>query len=254
VAILVNSIETFGALDGPGLRTVIFLQRCSLRCKFCHNVECLARDGGKEYSTQELFDLIISNKAYFGEYIEGQEIKGGVTFSGGEPMLQADELIELLTRLKAEKIHITFDTSLFTSNLNIAKLIPLVDYWMVSIKHMDTEKHKNLTGFRNERILENIHLLDNLLSKTTSDEKLRIRFLIIPTLTDGDENIQAMIEFIKRLKNFDFVELLAYNSQAKDKWYKLVGKYELEGVPDANETHLKAVSQKFVDNGIKVIF
>lgn len=253
MSLLVNSIETFGALDGPGLRTVVFLQRCSLRCKFCHNVECLMVNGGKEYSTDDLFKLIVNNKPYFGEYEEGKEIKGGVTFSGGEPLLQTDELVELFQKLKQEKIHITVDSSLSIPSKYITKLVDLVDYWMVSIKHMDSIQHKNLTGFNNKRILDNILLLDDLLSKSKK-QKLRIRFLVVPGITDSDLNIFATTGFVAGLKSLDYVELLAYSSQAKRKWYKLVGRYDLEGVPDADPSLMKIISKKFIGQGIKVIY
>lgn len=250
----VNSIETLGALDGPGIRTVIFFQGCGLKCKYCHNPECIDIEKGNVLSIDQLFDLVIKNKPYLGNYKVGSEIKGGVTFSGGEPTFQTDFIHLLSKKLKAENIHLTVDTSLFTSSKNIEKLLPYIDYWMVSLKHMDPAIHKDLTGFENNIILKNLKFLDSKISDQNLASKIRIRFLLLPGYTDTKENIEQMIKFVKTIKNIDCIEILGYGSHAKDKWIKLYGHYDLSNVPDATIDKIEVISKIFQENKFQVIY
>ncbi|MBP9758234.1 radical SAM protein [Candidatus Dojkabacteria bacterium] len=250
----INSIETLGALDGPGIRTVVFFQGCGLKCKFCHNPECIEVGSGKEISVDELYTLIIKNKPYFGKYEKGREIKGGVTFSGGEPTLQSEFVANVAKKLRVEDIHLAIDSCLFTSSKNIESLIPEIDYWMVSIKHMDPAVHKELTGFENNIILDNIKLLDSRISGLNSGVKIRIRYLLLPGITDTKDNIERLIEFLKSIKNLDCIEILGYGSHAKDKWIKLFGKYELSDLPDATQDDIERIASVFRENGFEVLY
>lgn len=249
----INSVETLGTLDGPGLRTVIFFQGCGLRCKFCHNPECFEMNKGKIMTLDHLFNLVVANKPYLGNSTDN-EIKGGVTYSGGEPLLQTEFIATLSKKLKKEGIHQAVDSSLFVSSKNITLLLPLIDYWMVSIKHMDTLTHKDLTGYGNEKILKNIKFLDSEITRLELPAKIRVRYLILPGITDTSENIKSMSEFISTLVNIDCVELLGYGSHAKAKWIKLFGHYDLDTVADASEKDILKVASIMEAENIKVIY
>jgi pyruvate formate lyase activating enzyme len=291
----IHSLQTLGTLDGPGLRTVVFFQGCSLRCKFCHNADTIPAKGGKLRDVSELAGEILKNKAYWGKDSQNEtndkkdptnddeminsgtktatdtktdidystpniprmrEVqKGGVTFSGGDPLFQPHFALELAKELKSrhKSTHIAVDTNLNVAVEYIDRLIEFIDLWMVSIKHLDPAKHEDLTGCDNKLIQKNIRHLDLLLTSKGKSENLRIRFVIIPTITDSPKLIDDMIEFAKSLKSLELVELLPYTSMGKDKWIKLIGKYPLEHIPDATDEDVKPIAQKFKDAGIKIL-
>jgi pyruvate formate lyase activating enzyme len=222
----VHSIESLATLDGPGLRTVVFMQGCLMRCKFCHNIDSTPLGKGIKYSIDELYEKIISNKSYWGES-KGGIVSGGVTFSGGEPTLQSEFIIDIAEKLKEEDVHITIDTNLFTSKEKLERLEKIIDYWMISIKELDNSKHKDLTGLGNKRIVENLFYLDNLMGEGT--KRIRIRFVLMPEITTP-EYIERLAKFLQPLKNLDVVEILPYTSIGKHKWIELFGKYEFEHV------------------------
>ena len=165
----IHSIESLGTLDGPGLRTVVFLQGCPLKCKYCHNIDCATKEKGKQIDHTEVVERVMKNR----EYWNGS---GGVTLSGGEPTFQPEFLYEILKVLHEKGVHTAVDSCLVTKREVIDNLLPVTSYWMVSIKHMDDEVHKELTGSSNKLIFENVQYLDSLLK----DKRLRIRFLVIP--------------------------------------------------------------------------
>lgn len=242
----IHSIETLGTLDGPGLRTVVFLQGCPLKCKYCHNIDCAIKEDGKTFSVEELADRVLKNKGYWGSYKVGDEIiKGGLTFSGGDPTFQPEFLNAVIdeVRKREKDVHITIDTCLATSTKTIDLLLPKVDLWMCSIKHMDNIAHKNLTGVLNTKILNNIKYLDEQISKKVSprNPKIRARFLVIPTLTDDKNNIEKLGEYVSGIKNLEFFEILKYGSHGKYKWIEIFGKYDLEGVPEGTREDIEKV-------------
>jgi pyruvate formate lyase activating enzyme len=228
----VHSVESLGTLDGPGLRTVVFLQGCPLRCKFCHNIDCTLREGGTEYAVGELVNKILSNKPYWGA-------RGGVTFSGGEPTFQNKFLLACLEKLKEEGVNVALDTCMMNSLFVIETLLKFVDLWMITIKHMDPVEHKELTGIRNEVILRNIRYLDELITEHKLKAKIRIRVLVIPEINDSEENLKKLGEFVSQVKNLEVVELLAYSTHGRHKWLKLFGEYPLEGVRAATKDDLQ---------------
>lgn len=238
----VHSIETLGALDGPGLRTVVFLQGCPLRCKFCHNVDCTLQDAGTSYSVDALVQKLLKNKAYWDQYSSKDQIRGGVTISGGEPTYQSAFVFEVLSVLKQHGVHTAIDSCSVTSKHVIQQLIPVVDYWMLSIKHMDNEEHKTLTGSANKTILENILFLDEEITQFNAehgtDKKIRLRFVVIPGITDSRTHITAVGKFAAQITNLDVLELLPYGTHGKEKWIKLYGAYPLEGVREATKDDL----------------
>ncbi len=237
----IHSIESMGTLDGPGIRTVVFFQGCPLRCKFCHNVDTNKPNQGQEYTVEDLVEKVLKNKEYWKE-------TGGVTVSGGEPLLQPEFLLEFLKVLKANNIHTAVDTCLKTNQRVLDTLLPYVDLWMVSIKEFDSNKHFDLTRSYNEEILDNIKYLNQ------KDAKIRIRFLVIPTITDYAELIEKLGGFLSNLNNLESLELLAYGTHGKNKWYELFGEYHLEDIREATKFDLEAVNAQLEKFNLNVIF
>ncbi len=246
----VHSIETMGAVDGPGLRTVVFLQGCPLKCAFCHNIDCSIPSGGTYYTVDALVEEILKNRAYWKTYGSpatddaAVPVQGGVTFSGGEPTMQHSFLINLLQQLKEEGVHTAIDSCSVTSPEVVRSLVPYIDLFMLSIKHMDDEKHLWLTGASNRQTLSNIRMLDAELSDWNKDhtdqlsKQIRVRFLVIPGITDQPEHLRALGEFVQELNNLEVLEILAYGTHGKHKWIELFGKYDLDGVRDATRDDL----------------
>ena len=218
----VHSIESFGTVDGPGIRFVLFLQGCHLQCKYCHNRDTWDINNGSYKSLDDIFNKIIRYKNYICP-------NGGVTVTGGEPLLQVKFLIELFTRLKEQKIHTCIDTSGMVSITDdIKKLLSLTDLVLLDIKHINEEKCKDLVGKSNKLELE--------FAKFLSDNNIPIwiRQVLVPGYTDAEEDLLKLRDFIASLKTVQKVELLPYHDMGKYKWKKLGFKYELENVRPAN--------------------
>ena len=217
----VHSVESFGAVDGPGIRYVLFLQGCHLQCKYCHNRDTWDMNGGKYRALDDIYDSILRYKNYIVP-------NGGVTVSGGEPLLQVKFLIELFTKLKKQKIHTCIDTSGMVSLTDdIKKVLKLTDLVLLDIKHIDDEKCKDLVGRSNKLELE--------FAKYLSDNNIPvwIRQVLIPGYTDDEEDLLKLKDFLSTLNNVEKVEFLPYHSMGKFKWKELGFKYELEDVRDA---------------------
>lgn len=220
----VASIETFGLVDGPGIRTVVFLNGCKLRCLFCHNPEMLKMKDNN-YTPEELTKKIIRNKPYF-------KNNGGVTFSGGEPLLQSKFLIETCKLLKKENIHITLDTA-GVGNGDYEELLNLVDLVIFDIKAIDEENYQFITNHNIEESL-------NFLKKCQElNKKMWLRQVIIPDINDTKEYIYKLKEFIKRLKNIEKVELLPYHTMAIKKYEKMNIPYKLVNTKDMSVERCK---------------
>lgn len=226
----IHSFETLGAVDGPGIRFILFMQGCHLRCKFCHNRDTWDFKGGKEYSVNEIYEKIIRYKNYF------IASNGGVTASGGEPLLQIDFLIELFTKLKNEGISTAIDTSgIIDINEKVMKLINLTDLFLVDIKCINDEICKNLVGHSNKKELEFIKYLDSI------DKEIWIRQVIIPTITDKEEDLYKLRDFINSIDNITKVDLLPYHDLGKFKWLEMNEKYDLEDIRAANSSDIERV-------------
>ena len=223
----VHSFETFGAVDGPGIRFVIFMQGCSLQCKYCQNRDTWEINAGNQYSAEELLNKILKYKNYF--LASG----GGVTVSG-EPLLQYKFLIELFTLLKKENIHTAIDTS---GNVDLTddmkKLIDLTDLFLLDIKCINDEICKKLTGVSNKKELAFAKYLSSINKPTW------IRQVIVPTITDRTEDLLALKDFLSTLTNVEKIELLPYHDLGKSKWIKLGLKYELENIRVANNNDIE---------------
>ena len=220
----IHSVETFGAVDGPGIRYVIFLKGCTLKCKYCHNRDTWETKAGKEVTVSELITQIKKYK----EYIKYS--KGGVTATGGEPLLQQKFLIELFTELKKLGFHTALDTSgMFQLTDDVKKVLSVTDLVLLDIKHIDDKKCKDLVGFSNKLELE--------FAKYLSDNNIPIwiRQVLIPGITDEESDLIKLKEFIKTLKTVEKVEIHPYHNMGAFKWKELGYVYPLENVRNANE-------------------
>ena len=224
----VHSIESFGTVDGPGIRFVLFLQGCHLNCKYCHNRDTWDINSGEYKSLDEIFEKIKKYKNYI------MPSGGGVTVTGGEPLLQVKFLIELFHKLKEEGIHTCIDTSgMVDITEDIKEVIKYTDLVLLDIKHIDDEKCKELVGRSNKKELEFAKYLSD------NNVKMWIRQVIVPGYTDNEKDLIKLKEFISTLKTVEKVQLLPYHSMGKYKWEKLKAKYELENVRDANEQDIE---------------
>ena len=218
----IHSMESFGTVDGPGIRFVLFLQGCHLKCKYCHNRDTWDINGGEEKTLEEIIEKIKNYKNYI--TISG----GGVTVTGGEPLLQVKFLIELFKELKKENIHTCIDTSgMVNITDDIKELLQYTDLVLLDIKHIDDEKCKNLVGVSNKKELEFARYLSD------NNIKMWIRQVLVPGYTDDEKDLLKLKEFIGTLKTVEKVQILKYHSMGKYKWEKLGLKYSLEGVRDA---------------------
>ncbi len=204
----VNKIETLGLVDGPGIRTVIFFQSCNLRCKFCHNPETWNKTKNN-YSIEELFQKIMRNKPYYGK-------NGGVTFSGGEPLLQQDFLEKLCQKLKKENIHIALDTAGIGDG-DYEKLLSLVDLVLLDVKHITKEGFKNITQI--DKFDEFKNFINQL---NRSNKEVWIRQVIIPEENDNKKYIDELVLFLKEnINNIKKVEFLPFHTLGFQKYKEL---------------------------------
>ena len=223
-SVRIHSIESFGTVDGPGIRFVLFLQGCHLQCKYCHNRDTWDLKGGESKTLDDIFEKIKRYKNYM--TISG----GGVTVTGGEPLLQVRFLKELFKKLKKEGIHTCIDTSgIVAITEDIKELLKYTDLVLLDIKHIDNEKCKKLVGVSNERELE--------FAKYLSDNNIKIwiRQVLVPGYTDDENDLKKLKEFINSLKTVENVQILPYHNMGKFKWEKLGNNYELEDVRPANQ-------------------
>lgn len=219
----IHSFESMGAVDGPGLRYIVFMQGCHLKCKYCQNRDTWNIKNGQEYEVDEVLEKIMKVKNYITP-------DGGVTISGGEPLLQADFLIELFKKLKKQNIHTCIDTS---GNLpitdKIKELIELTDLFLLDIKCINDEKCKELIGKSNKDEIEFAKYLSE------HEKPMWIRQVLVPTLTDDEKDLKDLTLFIKSLKTVEKVEILKYHDLGRFKWENMKLKYPLEGYKTANQ-------------------
>lgn len=219
----VHSLESFGSVDGPGVRYLIFLSGCAMRCQFCHNPDTWDRNAGTLYTADELLSKALRFQEYWGE-------EGGITVSGGEPLLQVDFLIEFFQKAKAKGVHTTIDTSgsPFTRKEpffgKFQELMKYTDLLLLDIKQMDEEKHRLLTGRTNQNILD----MARYLSET--GKPVWIRHVLVPERSDFDEDLQKLYAFIQTLHNVERVEVLPYHTLGAYKWKELGYEYPLERI------------------------
>ncbi len=229
----IDSIETFGLVDGPGIRTVVFLSGCKLRCLYCHNPE-MWKMKGLEITSDELVKKILRNKPYF------KRNNGGVTFSGGEPMLQKDFLIETCKKLKQEQIHIALDTC-GVGNGDYEEILQYVDLVILDIKHPDPIGYQKLTGYPIEESERFIEVLNK------SSKPIWIRQVIVPGIMDNEEYLENLSKYIHKIKNVEKVEFLPFHHLGFEKYEKLNIINPLKNTPEMDTQKCDELYKKFLE-------
>jgi len=222
-----HSRETFGTVDGKGIRYVLFLAGCSLSCVFCHNPDTWQR-GGKSITVEEVMADVLKYQHYY------KASGGGITVSGGEPLLQPEFVAALFQECRKQGIHTTLDTAGFCPQDNLEQVLPYTDEVLFCLKVMDEKKHRLLTGADNRCIQSNLRL-------AAAQVPTVIRYVVIPEINDESADIQQLAAFIVSLPQTVSVELLGYHIMGKRKWEDLGIPYRLSSVPPANQKHLEAV-------------
>jgi len=254
-------IKRYTLHDGPGIRTTVFFKGCPLKCWWCHNPESQSKeietvevtkmlDGkpficneiiGKEISTKDLLKEIEKDVSFY------DESHGGVTFSGGEPLMQFEFLKEMLTLCKSHGIHTALDTSGFGSKNQFEELIPLVDIFLFDIKLLENEKHKEFTGASNKKILENLELI------AAKSSTINFRIPVIPNITDSIENIERLKKFLDNMpRNKCTVNLLPYHTIANHKYMRLNFENKMADTPSLNKSELEYLKCEIEMLGYKV--
>ncbi len=219
----VHSLESFGSVDGPGIRYVIFLKGCEMRCKFCHNPDTWKITDENMQSADELITKALKYQEYWGE-------DGGITVSGGDPLVQIDFLLELFKKAKINKINTALDTSAqpFTREEpffgKFKELMKNTDLVLLDIKHINEKEHIKLTGKTNKNILDCAKYLSDI------GKPVWIRHVLVPGISDKDEYLNELADFLKGLKNIKKIEVLPYHTLGVFKWKELGIPYSLEGI------------------------
>ncbi len=227
----VHSVESFGASDGPGVRYIIFLQGCPMRCKYCHNVDSRPFERGDKKTADELLDKAERCRSYW-------KNGGGITVSGGEPLCQIDFLTELFKKAKERNIHTTIDTSgcVFTKSepfySKFKELMKYTDLVMLDIKEINPERHKEIAGMDNENILAMARELSDM------GKPMWIRHVLVPGYTDFPEDLKALGEFCRSLKSMERFQVLPYHTLGVFKWEKEGIDYPLKGVEPPTAEHI----------------
>lgn len=244
----IHSLETFGTVDGPGVRFVVFFQGCPMRCQYCHNPDTWHIEDGQDMEADEILSRFERNKSFYKT--------GGITATGGEPMQQMEFLTELFAKAKAKGIHTCLDTSgvMFPGELaddaesyivkahakrmeQIEELLSVTDLVMLDIKHIDSEAHKTLTGHANENIIAFARYLD------AKKKSVWIRHVVVPKITLVEEELTAFGKFVKTLSNVEKVEVLGYHALGKVKYENLGIDYVLKDTPQVTKEQKKEAEQ-----------
>ena len=229
----VHSVESFGTVDGPGIRFVLFLQGCHLKCKYCHNRDTWDINSGNYMSLDDVFAKIVRYKNYICP-------NGGVTITGGEPLLQVKFIAELFEKLKKEGIHTCVDTSgMVALTEDVKRALNLTDLVLLDIKHIDEQKCKELVGFSNKLELDFARYLSD------NDIPIWIRQVLIPGITDSEADLIKLKEFVSSLKTVQKVEFLPYHNLGEFKWKKLGFNYELQGIRPATDEDVDRAKEIF---------
>ena len=229
----IHSIETLGTVDGPGMRFVLFLQGCSMRCACCHNPDTWQEQGGNLMTVEEIWQFFERNRSYYHS--------GGITVTGGEALLQLDFVIELFSFFKAKGIHTCLDTSGVTftpeNPAPFEKLLKVTDLIILDIKEMDDEKHVWLTGHSNKNILAFATFVND------QQVPLWIRNVVVPTITDNPKDLVALGYFLGSLPMVKTIDCLPYHLLGTEKYKELGYSYRLEGIPAATKEESKKALQ-----------
>ena len=232
----VHSLESFGSVDGPGVRYLIFLSGCSMRCQFCHNPDTSDMNAGCAYTDDGLLKKALRFREYWGT-------EGGITVSGGEPLLQIEFLTELFQKAKVKGVHTAIDTSGSPFSRKepffgkFQELMKYTDLLLLDVKQMDEEKHRVLTGRTNQNILDLARYLSEI------KKPVWIRHVLVPGRSDFDGDLQKLHAFIQTLHNVERVEVLPYHTLGAYKWKELGYEYPLEGVEPPSAERIRNANQ-----------
>ena len=235
--IRVHSYESMGTYDGPGLRLVVFLQGCPFKCLYCANPDTIAFEGGTMTEEDEIVKMAVSQKPFFGR-------RGGITFSGGEPTMQAKELLPRFAKLKAEGINICIDTNGGAWNSDIEQLLGQTDLVLLDCKQFNDERHKELTGRSNEQTLKTAQWLED------NGKPFWLRYVLVPGISDFEEDIRALGEHFKGFKMLQRVEVLPYHTLGIHKYETMGQEYQLKNTPTNTPEQLDramAIFNEFFD-------
>jgi len=237
----VHSIETCGTVDGPGIRYVIFFKGCPLRCVYCHNPDTWSDDKGKEISISELFSDIKKYKEFMN--FSG----GGITVTGGEPLVQSKFIYELFKLCKKNNIHTAIDTSGNIFNEQVKMVLEYTDLVLLDIKAFSDELFKSITGKSVKNTL--------MFAEWLNDKNIEawIRFVFVPTINDDFDDIQKIAEYIKEFKNVSRVEVLPFHKMGEYKWEELNIEYKLKNVLPPLKKEIDKVKNIFRDRGLNVV-
>ncbi len=233
----VNSIQTLGTLDGPGVRFVVFFQGCALRCGYCHNPETQEMASGKEYISDEIIQKAVRYKEYFGK-------EGGITLSGGEPILQPEFATEIFKKCHQNGINTCLDTSGSVINQAVEKLVDETDYVMLDIKFTNNDDYEKYVGCQLSRPLEFLEMLNK------KGKRVRLRQVIVPSLNDNEENLLRLSQIVKKYGCVERVELLPFKKICKTKYDALKREFLFDRFEAANVENVKKLQEK-LNNLIK---
>ncbi len=257
---LIFDIKRFAVHDGPGIRVTIFFKGCHMSCWWCHNPEGINCEPEKYAKDTVLDGNVISEEVIAGDWIGLEDLMkeiekerifidqsgGGVTFSGGEPFLQAEFLMNALQECKSRSIHTAIDTSGFTSEELIRQAASVADMFLYDLKFIDEEEHIKFTGVSNKQIISNLRILSELKSK------IYIRIPVVTGINDNAQQVVRIIDFLKQLSGIENVDLLPYHFFAKSKYQRFNRISRLEGIEKPSESHLAKLKSQFEDAGFKV--
>lgn len=236
----IHSMESFGTVDGPGIRFVVFMQGCPLRCCYCHNPDTWRTDAGTEYTPQQLLEEIIKYKTFM------DASGGGVTFSGGEPLLQAEFIYETARLLKQQKISVAIDSSGYVWNDKVREAVKIADLILLDIKSYDPEVYKEITQ---GSIAPTLKLLDFL---RDNNVPVWIRYVLVPGLTDEPDSIRKLAKHLTGYENVEKVELLAFHKMGEYKWRELALDYRLSETAVPDKELILSVKAIFEEYRLKV--
>ncbi len=238
----IHSRLSAGTVDGPGIRYVVFFQGCPLRCRFCHNPDTWGNKGATDTSVAELAADIVKYKAFF------RASGGGVTLTGGEPLLQKDFVLELFRALKKHQLHLNIDTSGYiTADEQLDEILELTDMVMLDIKHIDDAEHQKLCSVHNEKIKNFLRILNEKQVRTW------VRYVLLAGINDELSYVQRYIDFIKQHDCVELVEILPYHEMGVNKWEQLGLTYTLskDNIPSAES--IRQINEMFREQGVKTL-
>lgn len=230
----VHSFESLGTYDGPGIRLVAFLQGCNFKCLYCANADTIELKGGTETSVEEIIAMAKNQKPFFGK-------KGGLTFSGGEPLIQAKQLLPVVKALKEEGFHVCIDTNGSILNDDVKAVLEYTDIVLLDIKHIDSNQHELLTGKKNEKTLAFVNYLNEI------NKPVWLRYVLVPGYSDNPEHLHQLGKHFQDFENIEKLEIQPYHELGAHKYEHLGWEYKLKGVKANTPEQLDAAYNIFIN-------